>query len=262
MSTEDLSIGPLQLVLVGFETTERFRGDIAREIGQLRGRGMIRVLDARLFHRAPEGELTEVDLNPLLADPPPMGNPLAHLLGTNGGGGNGGMAPPQAFARTAGFALEDLRRLTDEIGPGEHAAVVLVEHVWASRLRETVREAGGRLVGQGFLTPELVMIVGAEIRARADAEAALELAEAARGSALLDALATIAARESGSAEDRARAASEIVRVLVLEGFVQGSEAGAAVEALVTAGVLESAFVEAAVAEAEEALGDESGPGES
>ena len=255
MSAEDLSIGPLQLVLVGFETTERFRGDIAREIGTLRGRGMIRVLDARLYHRAPGGELTEIDLNPLLADPPPQGNPLAHLMGTNGGGGNGGMSPQHAFAHTAGFALEDLRRLTDEIGPGEHAAVVLVEHLWAATLRETVREAGGRLLGQGFLTPEVVMIVGAEIRARADAEAALELAEAARGSALLDALATIAAREQGgSAEDRVRAASEVVRVLVLNGFIEGAEAGAAVEALATAGVLEAAFVEAAIAEAEDALG--------
>ena len=47
--------------------------DIAREIGQLRGRGIIRVLDARLLHRSPEGKLTEVDLNPLLADPPPQG---------------------------------------------------------------------------------------------------------------------------------------------------------------------------------------------
>ena len=62
-------VGPLQIVLVGFETTERFRGDIARELAALRGRGMIRVLDARLFHRSPEGKLTEVDLNPLLADP-------------------------------------------------------------------------------------------------------------------------------------------------------------------------------------------------
>ena len=254
MSAEDLSIGPLQLVLVGFETTERFRGDIAREIGTLRGRGMIRVLDARLYHRAPDGKLTEVDLNPLLADPPPHGNPLAHLMGTNGGG-NGGMSPQDAFSHTAGFALEDLRRLTDEIGPGQHAAVVLVEHLWAATLRTTVREAGGRLIGQGFLTPEVVMVVGAEIQARADAEAALELAEAARGSALLDALATIAARDSGgSAEDRMRAASEIVRVLVLNGFIQGSEAGAAVEALATAGVLEAAFVEAAIAEAEDALG--------
>jgi hypothetical protein len=254
MSRDDLSVGPLQLLLVGFETTERFRGDIAREIGALRGRGLIRVLDARFYHRGPEGELTEVDLNPLLADPPADSNPLAHLMGTNGGGGNGGMAPQEAFARTAGFALEDLRRLTEEIGPGEHAAVVLVEHLWAGHLRETIREAGGRLLGQGFLTPEVVMLVGAEIQARADAQAALELAEAARGSALLDALATIASRESGSAEDRVRAASEIVRVLVLNGFIAGSEAGAAVDALAIAGVLEAAFVEAAIAEAEDAIG--------
>jgi hypothetical protein len=53
-----MPVGPLQIVLVGFETTERFRGDIAREIAELRGRGVIRVLDARLFHRAPTGELT------------------------------------------------------------------------------------------------------------------------------------------------------------------------------------------------------------
>ena len=254
MSRDELSVGPLQLLLVGFETTERFRGDIAREIGALRGRGLIRVLDARFYHRAPEGALTEIDLNPLLADPPADSNPLAHLMGTNGGGSNVGMAPQDAFSRTAGFALEDLRRLTDEIGTGEHAAVLLVEHLWAAHLRETVREAGGRLLGQGFLTPEVVMLVGAELQARADAQAALELAEAARGSALLDALATIAARESGSPEDRVRAASEIVRVLVLDGFIAGSEAGAAVDALATAGVLEAAFVEAAIAEAEDALG--------
>ena len=176
-------------------------------------------------------------------------------MGTNGGGGNGGMAPQEAFSRTAGFALEDLRRLTDEIGAGEHAAVVLVEHVWAAHLRETVREAGGRLLGQGFLTPEVVMIVGAEIQARADAQAALELAEAARGSALLDALATIAAREqrlaggAGCVPRRRSCACSCSR-----GSSHGPEAGAAVDALATAGVLEAAFVEAAIAEAEDALG--------
>ena len=66
-----VSHGPIQIVLLGFETTERFRGEIARELADLRGRGMIRVLDARLFHRSPDGQLTEVDLNPVLADPPP-----------------------------------------------------------------------------------------------------------------------------------------------------------------------------------------------
>ena len=217
VSDDELSTGPLQLLLVGFESTAGFRGDIAREIATLRGRGMIRVLDARLFHRGPDDKLTEVDLNPLLADPPPSGNPLAHLLGTNGGGSNGGTTSQEAFHRTVGFALEDLRRLTDEIGPGEYAAVVLIEHIWAATLRETVREAGGRLLGQGFLTPEVVMIVGAEIQARAEAQAAIELAEAARGSALVEALgdarrrASPARRRSGRAPPRRSSACSSTR---------------------------------------------------
>ena len=163
---------------------------------------MIRVLDARLFHRSEEGKLTEIDLNPVLAgvtDPPDRA--IAHLLGANGAGGNGARHPAEAFARTTGFALEDLRRLTDEIGPGDYAAAVLVEHLWAARLREVVREAGGRLLGQGFLTPEVVMIVGAEMQARADAEAAIELAEAARGAALIEALERFA---DGRAPARSR----------------------------------------------------------
>ena len=250
-----MSVGPVQIVLVGFETTDRFRGEIARELADLRGRGMIRVLDARLFHRAESGGLTEVDLNPLLADPPTApGKAIAHLIGANGGGGNGGSrTPSEALAGTVGFALEDLRRLTDEIGPGDHAAVVLIEHVWAARLREAVVEAGGRLLGQGYLTPDVVMIVGAELQARAEAEAAIELAEAARGAALVEALETFAARGSTSIEERTRAAAQVVKVLVDKGFVHEPEAAGAIEALAVSGLLESAVVQAAVAEAEDML---------
>jgi hypothetical protein len=219
---------------------------------------MIRVLDARLFHRSEEGKLTEIDLSPVLAgvtDPPDRA--IAHLLGANGAGGNGARHPAEAFARTTGFALEDLRRLTDEIGPGDYAAVVIVEHLWAARLREVVRAAGGRLLGQGFLTPEVVMIVGAELQARADAEAAIELAQAARGAALLEALERFAdGTGTNSIEDRSRGAAQVVRVLVENGFLHEPEAEAAVDALVTAGLIESALVQAAVAEAQDAVGDE------
>jgi hypothetical protein len=244
-------VGPLQIVLVGFETTERFRGDVARELAALRGRGVIRVLDARLFHRSPEGRLTEIDLGPLLGTEQ-QDTAIAHLLGANGARGNGGRSPSEALAGTVGFALEDLRRLTDEIGPGDHAVALLVEHLWASRLRETIREAGGRLLGQGFLTPEVVLVVGAELQARADAEAAIELAEAARGSALVEALERFAAR-SGSVEDRTRGAVQVVRTLVDGGFLDQHEAPAAIDALVTAGMIESAVHQAAIADAEDLL---------
>ena len=187
---------------------------------------------------------------------PPVEAPdhaIAHLLGANGGGGNGARTPAEAFARTTGFALEDLRRLTEEIEPGDHAVVVLIEHLWAARLRETIRDAGGRLLGQGYLTPEVVMIVGAELQARADAEAAIELAEATRGAALVEALETLAARAESSVEERTRAAVQVVKVLVDKGFVHEPEAAGAIDALAVSGLLESAVVQAAIAEAEEML---------
>ncbi len=251
MNPEEPSVGPLQLLLVGFETTERFRGEIARELIELRGRGMIRVLDARLLSRRPDGEPVAIDLGPLLGEAPAEpANPLERLF-FNGIAGNGGARAGEALARTAGFALADLRRLTDELDPGDLAAAVLIEHLWAARLRTAVHNTGGRLVAQGFLTPEVVMLVGSEIQARADAQAAIELADAARGSALMDALAIVSERRRGSPEDAARAATEVVRVLVARGYVPAAEAHGAIDALVTAGLIEAAVLEAAVAEAEQ-----------
>jgi hypothetical protein len=251
-----MSVGPVQLVLLGFETTDRFHGDIARELLDLRGRGVIRVLDARLLHRSPAGELTEVDLGELLVErPAEIANPVARLLGSNGAHNGNGRGTSASLADTVGFAMEDVRRLTDEIGPGDYALALLVEHRWAAQFREAVHAAGGRLLAQGFLTPEVVMVVGAELQAHADAEAAIELANAARGAALLEALGTIAQRERASAEEAAHAAAEVVRALTSVGLVDESEAPAAIDALATAGLIELAVVEAARAEAADLLGE-------
>jgi uncharacterized membrane protein len=259
MAPDEPSFGPLQLIVVAFETTERFDGQIARELRDLRGRGLIQVVDARLISRGEDGELTETDLNQIIGEP--VGSewrPAAHLFGFNGVGAfdgeTGGARTPETYARTAGFEVDDLRRLTDEIGRGEHAAVVLVEHVWAARLRALVRERGGQLVAQGLLTPEVMAIVGAELQAKADAEAAIELADAARGAALLQALTTLTATESSDEpQPRASAAAAVVGALVDAGFVRSCEAGDAIDALVERGIVERALLHGATAEAEELL---------
>src|SRR3954468_5812294 len=150
MSDEHPPVGPVQLVILGFETSEGFHGEVAAELLSLRGRGMVRVLDARALSRTADGELIKVDLGPLVADwPEDRANAVAGLLAANGAGSNGGSRSPEALAGSVGFAVEDLRRLTDEIETGQHAIAILVEHVWASRLREQVHAAGARLVGQG-----------------------------------------------------------------------------------------------------------------
>src|SRR5918998_2275289 len=247
MAPSEPNLGPLQLLVVGFETTEHFDGQIARELRDLRGRGLIRVVDARLLSRSADGELTDTDLNEIIGEP--FGSPwrpAAHLFGLNGAGDAALAAgtTPETYARVAGFALDDLRQLTDEIGHGEHAAVLLVEHLWASRLRELVIERGGQLVAQGMLTPEVMMLVGAELQAKADAEAAIELAEAARGAALLDALHTLTAGTPDpelAARERASAACAVVRTLVDAGLLRDRDSGEAVDALARAGIVEQAL---------------------
>jgi hypothetical protein len=248
-------VGPLQLLLIGFDTSERFRGDIVHELLGLRGRGLLRVLDARLFQPADDGSFIEIDLNPVVADPTiPEANPIARLMtgdGNGNGHGNGGGSSREAVAQATGFAFDDLEKLKEQIEPSELTVAALVEHVWASHLQDAIREAGGTLLGQGLLTPEVHMLIGDEIQARAEAEAAIEVARAARGAALLEALATLSAREPSSAESRAAAAAEVVRVLVEKGFVDAPDTADAIDALTTAGLFEAAAVEAALSEAED-----------
>ena len=49
---------------------------------------------------------------------------------------------------------------------------------------------------QGFLTPEALLMVGQELEAMAEAEAAIEVAETIKGAAMFDALITVAEAES------------------------------------------------------------------
>ena len=128
---------------------------------------------------------------------------------------------------------------------------------------EQGRPAGGRLIAQGMLTHEVLMLVGAELQATADAEAAIDLAEAARGAALLDALHTLTAGMPDpdlAARERASAACAVVRTLVDAGVIAPREAGEAVEALARAGIVEQALLDGAVAETQDLM-DKLGEGE-
>ncbi len=60
------------------------------------------------------------------------------------------------------------------LGPGEAAGLLLIEHVWARDLRKVFRGAGGRIIGEGFLTPEAIRAVEPQLAAISDAIAVAE----------------------------------------------------------------------------------------
>ena len=130
--------GPVEMLAVSFGASTQFRGRIADEIDKLEQAGLIRVLDFLFLKRERDsGSLVQVDYD---------GDGLvARLIDGSGDGGSGG---PQ------GLRGADLQGVADALGPGDSAAFMIFEHVWARGLRDAISEVGGEPFVEGFLTAE------------------------------------------------------------------------------------------------------------
>ncbi|MCB0195828.1 MAG: hypothetical protein KDJ65_28015 [Anaerolineae bacterium] len=256
-----MDIGPIQLIAFAFERTDRFKGEIIKELNDLRKRGVIRVLDLLFVMKDEQGNVMSFQDSQLSAEEErEMGNVLTALLGLDGGATAEGQAASEALAMAEaeyGLTMGDIQALADQIEPGQAAAMLLVEHGWATGFRDALLDAGGRMVAQGFLTPQVIMMVGREIQAVAEAEAAIEMAHAVKGAAILDALATMveaeAVKEAAIEEAvetvvaaelvKTAAVADAVRTLIVAGMIEEAAAEEAVATLLAAGLLEAAAVE-------------------
>ena len=123
--------------------------------------------------------------------------------------------------------------------------MLLIEHQWALELKGAVRGASGVPIVQGFLTPEAVFMVGAELRAVAEAEDTIALAQAIGGAAVLSALATVEAAEMV----QQAAAAETARVLIAAGLIEEAAVHDVINTLVAADLIK----QDALAEAQSAV---------
>jgi uncharacterized membrane protein len=248
-------IGPIQLVVIGFPRDAQFRGEIIRALSELRGRGVVRLIDALFVRKDDEGRITasmhESDLT--TEQRATMGAVAGMLLGSAAGGTEAGAARAGEAAQAViegafGLGLADLKDVSERIAPGTSALLLLIEHTWATELKGAVRRAGGVPLLQGFLTPEALVLVGAEVRAVVEAENTIAVADAVKGAAVLDALATV---EEAEAVKQA-AAAEAARALITAGLIEEAAAQEVVETLVAAELIEEAAVAEAAAAVEQA----------
>ena len=244
-----MALGPVQLILISFGPQTEFRGEILDELDRLTDRGLIRILDLGIARRTEQGEVVYLQTSGLTAEEAAgLGGSVQRLFGA--------AAPDHLISEAVslsdtsllaevqgGIAGPDLTDLLDDLEPGHSVAMLVFEHTWATRFQELVRLTGGVPLMQGFLTPELALAVGAELAAISEAAAAVEIAEAVRGAALLDALVTAEA----AAQYRAAIAAETVRALMIAGLLDDAAANEAIAALYSAELIE----EAALAEAED-----------
>jgi hypothetical protein len=158
-------IGPVQLLAIGFGPDANFEGRIMAELARLEGEGTIRILDLLFVAKEEDGDLVALDYQG-----EDLGGIVGALLGFEFEGD--GESPDAAVESLDGHAFgldrEQIAGIAADLPAGHAAGVLLVEHVWARRFKSAVRDAGGVPLGEGFLTPETVAFVGAELVAMSE----------------------------------------------------------------------------------------------
>jgi hypothetical protein len=154
------TIGPIQLLAIGFGPEAEYQGQILTEFEQLEGKGVVRVLDLLFVGRDQEaGEL--VALNH-------QGDDLGGLVGALLGFGFEG-DPPKTVTRaragheSVGLTRATLERIITSAPPNMAIGLLLVEHVWARDFKLAIREAGGLPLAEGFLSESALADIAADL---------------------------------------------------------------------------------------------------
>lgn len=159
-----MPIGPVQLLVVSFPEPD-FRGEIMEEFRRLRDSDVIRLVDALVVQKDLDGSLTAVQWSDLSVDESEeFGATVGALLGL-GLAGEAGMeagAAAGAEAGADGHVIDESQvwDVADTIEPGTAAAIALIEHVWATPLRNAIARAGGVPVTDAWVHPLDLVEIG------------------------------------------------------------------------------------------------------
>src|SRR4051794_27377364 len=154
-----MAIGPVQLIVLGFEHPE-FHGEIITELERLRDSDTVRVIDALAVHKDAVGEIEVVHLSNLSKDEAvELGSKVAPLIGLGIDGEEGMVPGAEGGAEAAAgngvqvFSDDEAWDVLEEIPNDSAAALILLEHHWAVPLRDAIAPAGGFRISDGFISP-------------------------------------------------------------------------------------------------------------
>ena len=177
-----VSLGTVALLVVGFDAQGWLPPDVGQQLDDLRGHGIIRVLDVLYVSKDEDGtfRVREGD-HGLGVCSIPAESTLRQMLD----GEDSGVLPAASLdlhsAGEVGLDLVAVEGLAHLISPGTSALLMLVESTWATELLDTVVTAGGFPIVFGCLEPETTIFVAPALASAADSVSAAERAETARG---------------------------------------------------------------------------------
>ena len=127
-------MGPVECVVLAFPG-ERLKVAAVTAVADLRRAGQVRLIDSLVVVKSVTGEVSTSELVEYeeYDEATAEIGPEANLLGP-----------------------EDAAEAAETLEPGSCALMLLVEHVWAARAAEAIREAGGHVSGTVRISPDHV----------------------------------------------------------------------------------------------------------
>jgi uncharacterized membrane protein len=155
------------MFVIGF-TDPQLDGSILSELIAASESGAIRVVDMLGVYKDESGDILAAEMSDLTADEAMVyGAWVGGLIGLGAGGVEGAELGAVAGAISAldeyeyGLDEEALSSIAADIPAGGAAMMLVVEHVWAIGFRNAMRDSGGILIAQDFLSPEALIALGA-----------------------------------------------------------------------------------------------------
>ena len=129
-------IGPVDYAIVAFPGN-RFRGEVAPALADLVENGTIRIIDVTFVGKNADGDAVAMELTEL---DPDVQEALEKL-----GVAVGGL-----------FNEDDLMTAAEELEPNSSAMLIVWENVWARKVTQALRDAGGELLDFDRLPHDVV----------------------------------------------------------------------------------------------------------
>lgn len=240
-----MTIGPIQLIAITFKDFAP-RGKILPELLALNELGTIRLIDLQFVQKNSDGQLSEMEMSGLSPEEKQQyGAVLQGLLNAEAAEAVQGELSGAIVAveRSYGLSLADFRSVADNIRPNSAAALLLIEHAWARKFSEAVREAGGTMAAQGFLTPQTLALVGKELETQVQTAEAIAMSRAVQVEAAQRAAQAVALSQAIQEE----AANRAVAALVAAELIEEAAMDHAITVVMAAELVEEAAVEEAQA---------------
>ena len=131
-----MSLGPVEYMVIEFPGNQ-FKGEIVPALREVVYKGVIRIIDLVFMRKDAQGNVSVMELADLQKDAADAFAPLAREASTL-------------------FAEEDVQKVGEVMEMNSSVALLLFEHVWATRFRNAVLNANGRLIAGERIPREVV----------------------------------------------------------------------------------------------------------